>query len=265
MAFDTGRPFQSIGVNRNETLVVFFDGFIKNTTEGMIRTMLTDKKRWLSRYPDLEYFDGKEEQDLYNETMFYQPKDMLESISNGKVTETEIDEDISEILPRVVLKDSQMTTFEVALYKLIQVGFIQKCYIYREGEFYSNELTYCRTRYANYIEKFEFVDQVNLPDFLVKVHPTTIFINDPNFVFDYVVNHMTDDERLAQIYIILANFQMIQFNEEKNEFEYNKDLVDSIFAIGEDAVYGVSPMFNFQIEDVASTNTEEIKIEEEES
>lgn len=257
MTFDAGRPFQTIGVNRNETLLVFFDGFIKNTTEGMIRTMLIDKDKWLGKYPELEYYEGKSNQDIYNETMFYQPADMLESLSNGKVAEEDITKDIESILPLVKLKDSQLTTFEIALYRLIQVGFIKKCYIYREGKFFRNELVYCRTRYANFIEKFEFVDEVNLPDFIVKVHPTTIFINDPNFVFDYVVNKMTDDERLAQIYIILANFQMLQFNEQKNTFEYNQDLIQSIYSIGEDAVYGVMPMFNFQVDDVTSTDEEE--------
>ena len=47
MRFDVGLPLQSTDRSRDETFIVFFEGFIKNPSEGMIRTMLRDKDDWI--------------------------------------------------------------------------------------------------------------------------------------------------------------------------------------------------------------------------
>ena len=247
MNFDVAHPFVALD-QRDETFVVFFDGFIKNTTEGMIRTMLRDPDDWVEYYPHLLEYDDYTVEELYDHTMLYQPAEMLSLLSENERDEDDIQKDLDTILPEVFLGLSQDTTFEYTLFAMLKNAFVKKCYIYKEGIFYQNEIDFISIRYKEFADKMEFVDDVNFPDFLGKVDPTTIFLTDPAFLFDYLVNEMTPEEKNEKMFVLLAGYRVVEYNPESKIFEYTEEFQDLVKEINENDTCLIGGMFNFRIE-----------------
>lgn len=258
MRFDVGLPLQSADGSRDETFIVFFEGFIKNPSEGMIRTMLRDKDNWLFLYPHLKDFLGMTMVEIYENTMLFQPDEALKILSDNERTEEEISKDLEKIMPEIILENSLMTSFEFALFNLLKAPNIKKCYIYKEGTFYRNELGYVRRRFSDVFNKIEFVDEEPFIDLFNRVNATTIFLTDPAFVFDYVENQVPEEKSANTMFILLNSQQTVEMTNQ-GTMQYTLPFEEKLEEVNEEKEYGVSAMFNFPI---SEDDTEENENEE---
>lgn len=250
MRFDVGQPILSGDKSRDETFIVFFDGFIKNPSEGIMRSMLRDYEDWIFFYPKLEKYQDLSTEEIYDETMIVTPVQLLRALCDGVRTDEQIEEDLEKISQLVFVENSKMTTFEYSLYNLIQEAFLKKCYFYKEGKFTPNEIRYIRRKYRSVIEKIEIVDEVNFPSFIEEVNPTTIFINDPSFIFDYFAKEYDEDFQIGKLFIVLNSELTVHYNEQLKVLEYNPEFKKMVDKLNEESPFSISPMFNFRIEDV---------------
>ena len=82
--------------------------------------MLRDKDDWIFLYPDLQDFIGMTMDEIYENTMLFQPDETLRILSDGKRTDEEIANDLEKIMPKVILENSKMTSFEFALFNILK-------------------------------------------------------------------------------------------------------------------------------------------------
>lgn len=257
MRFDVGLPLQSADRSRDETFIIFFEGFIKNPSEGMIRTMLRDKDQWIFLYPHLKDFLGMTMDELYENTMLFQPDEALKILSDNKRTDDEITKDLEKIMPEVILENSLMTSFEFALFNLLKAPNIKKCYIYKEGSFYQNELKYIRSKFSGVFNKIEFVDEEPFTDLFDRANATTIFLTDPAFIFDYVENQVPEEKSANTMFIVLNSHQTVEMIE-NSAFQYTLSFEKKLKEVNEEKDYGVSAMFNFPIVENEDEKSEEV-------
>jgi hypothetical protein len=252
MRFDVGLPYQSTDQSRDETLIVFFEGFIKNPSEGMIRTMLRDEEDWIFFYPLLKTFEGMTMEELYENTMLFSTDQLLRIISEGKITDEEIQSDLETIMSDVILENSKLTSFEFALFNILGSGSTKECYIYKEGTFYSNEIHYIKNQFGPLMQKITLIDNMEFTELFHKVSPTTIFLTDPAFVFDYVENQVSEDESSKMMFIILNSTQTVELTEDGERFQYTEAFQNKMEESNQKRYYGVSAMFNLPMEESMS-------------
>ena len=255
MIFDPLAPIQSMDTERDrvERLLVSFEGFIKNQSEGLVRTMLSELDHWIDQYPLLEIYDDMTMEEIYDAVSLYQPYELLEEMSEHKRSQDEILQDLDTIMPQIFLENSHLTQFEYTLYRMLHENKIEYCCIYKEGPFYENELKYIQFKFKNVLEKIEFVDATPLPTIFHDIKPTTAFISDPSFVFGYIEEtYGENDEDIAgTMFIVLNNTDTVEMMNGE-VFVYTEKYKKSMIFVNEERHYGVASMFNFALQDTST-------------
>ena len=255
---DVGLPIQFPENARDEIFIVDFHGFVKNPSEGIIRTMLRDIDDWIERYPYLETFDGMTQDEIYENTMLMMPHNLLYALSNEKLSAEEIGEDLKIIEQDVILDNSKITTFEFCLYQMLHEKYVKKCYFFKDTEFYDNEINYIKRQYDDVIEKIECVSGGFLSLF-EKVNPTTICITDCDLVLDYIPTHYDKDKLDSMMFIVLNTIKNIEYSEENKLFVYRDNYIEKVKQMNDENDFGIASMFNFAL------NTEELEMEHSEN
>lgn len=254
MIFDPLAPIQSMDTDRDrvERLLVSFEGFIKNQSEGLVRTMLSELEHWVDRYPILSIYDDMTMDEIYDAVSLYQPYELLDEMCEHQRTQEEILQDIDTLMPQIFIENSHLTQFEYALYRLLHENKVEYCCIYKEGTFYENELKYLRFKFKDVIEKIEFVDNTPLPVIFHDIRPTTAFIPDPAFVFGYIEEIYGDEDTDIKgvMFIILNNTDTVEMMNGE-VFVYTDKYKESMTFVNENRHYGVASMFNFALQDTS--------------
>lgn len=252
MRTDVGLPVASIGPSRDETLIVYFDGFIKNVTEGVIRTMIRDEEDWIEKYPDLDSFDNMDQDELYDNTMIFSPEELMASIGKEGLTDEEILKDKYELISNVVLENSKITDFEFALYRLLQEDFVKKCYIYKEDQFDPTEIDYIETQYKDVFDKIELVcgGFLTLYD---EAKPTSIFTPDIDLVTKYLPEAYPDEELEDKLFVILNSLWNLTFVESTTgdgpgEFVHTTEFTKTLEELDDKHGMNITTMFNFALD-----------------
>lgn len=249
MRFDVCQPIMLNENSRDEIFIVFFDGFIKNTSEGILRSMIRDYDDWILLYPNLKDFQDKSMEELYDYTMIITPIRLLKILSNNSRSNDDIIKDLDKINELVFTDNSQLTTFEFTLYNILREKNIKNCYFYKEGKFTQNEINYIMHKYDSSKDKIEIVDETNFPSLVENTNPTTIFINDPSFIFDYFMTEYDMEFQLGKLFIVLNTDLTMHYDEDSNQIEYNDDFKKMVEEINEKSPFSICPMFNFRIEE----------------
>lgn len=265
MLGDVATPIRKIDNSREETILVSFEGFIKNASEGMVRTMLRNDEDWIERYPELTIFDEMTQQELYDNTMLFQPKELLYALSNEKATEEQIEEDLNTIMPDVLLQLSKITSFEFALYRLLSKKFVKKVVIWKEDSFYENEIQYLDHQFEEFLPKIEYMSG-GLITVMEEKKPTTVCITDIGFPLYYISEQ--EDQRLYDgvFFIILNSAHNVIYQEEVENFVYLEEFSERMKEINENdnIPYAISAMFNFVLDvDIEDDEEEEVETEKE--
>lgn len=258
MRFDVAQPILNEDSSRDEILLVPFEGFIKNSSEGILRTMLRDIDDWVLKYPEIRDYEGIPMEDLYENVMLLQPSEMLFFLANGERKIEDVEMDLIQLQKDTILSNSKITSFEYALYQLLETSIVKKCYIFKNGIFYDNEISYIEDRYEKNYSKIQLLDGMPFHTAFHKVNPTTIFLYDPSFVFDYVKNNVSDDDANAKMFIILNSLHTVEDLGNGN-FKYTEQFQESMNLINQTKPYGVTTLFNFQLDEPSEDGDEEDK------
>lgn len=245
MLSDVGNPLINIGKSRDETLIVYFNGFIKNTVEGIIRTMLRDEDIWMEEYPYLETFQKYDSDELYENTLLLNPVDILRFLSDNKKSDEEIQEDLTKIYPTIILENSKITTFEYSLFQLLKEKFVKKCIFYKEDEFYPNELYYIERNYHSVIDKIEFATG-GFVTLFNEVKPTTVFTSDKELIMKDMRYHCKDTMK-GCFFVLLNDLHNVVYNEENTSIDYTEAFQKAIEDINMNEEFLVSSMYNFSL------------------
>lgn len=249
MGFDVAMPIIASDHNRPETFLIPFEGFIKNSSEGLVRTMLREEDDWIGDYPKLSEYEELSMSELYNQTMLFQPEEMMQILSENKRPLEDIRNDLKKIQPYIIHGNSMITTFEFTLSRLLNDPMCRKCYIYKEGIWYGNEMIYLHSQYGSFGPKVSLIDQRPLENILQETNPTTIFLTDPAFLFDYVEKQVDPSSLEAVMFIILNGCQTVDLTDDEQRFVYTEKFEESMKYVNSKKPYGVTTMFNFAIED----------------
>ena len=153
---DIGLPVININKSRDEILIVYFDGFIKNASQGVLNTMIEDYDTWLDKYPNLEGTEKMSNDVIYSATMLFRPLDLLYSLCDGRLSIDEMTEDLNKIEKDIDWNKCDVTTFEYGLYNLLNEGFVKKCYIFKDTDFTEAEVEFIKRKYNDVLSKIEF-------------------------------------------------------------------------------------------------------------
>lgn len=255
MNIDLNHPFFHFDKNRKEVLVVEFDGFIKNISEGIIQYMMSEPEEWDEKYPKLyEFYDDLEFYVLYERTFLYDPFVVLRSISDDNVSDDTIFEDIEYLRQRAIIDNQCITKFEFALYRLLQEDFITKCYIIKGSQFYPNEKNYIYDMYDESIDKITLVEGGMLD--IIRDGATTIFVNDMDMLFDFIVKELTKEELQNKAFIVLNNYFNTEVDESSGLLKY---LFEKECEIANNSgIFTISRMYNeaIELDDDSSEDTD---------
>lgn len=246
---DMGLPIQSGGEYvRDEVFIVSFEGFIKNTCEGIIRTLCRDDEDWIERYPKLELFFSMDQDELYDNTLLYRPKELLYTLADDSVPYETVEEDYELLCKNVIFHNSKVTTFEFSLFQLLQESTIQKCYFYKESPFYQNEMDYIQSQYNDVISKIEFING-SLVEACKEIDTTSVFISDYKMMQDLVSN-LTLEKLSNKLFVILNSLSNVEYLEENDTFAYTDEFASFMMKINEDENidYAVTTMYNFALD-----------------
>lgn len=257
MKTDVGLPIRSAIASRDETLIVYFDGFIKNTSEGMVRTMLRDEDDWIDKYPRLIEFREMTQDEIYDNTILLTPDHLLSFLSDGQVTKEEIENDLDIICSDIILANSKITTFEYCLHTLLEEKNVKKCYIFKDTAFYGNEVKYIKKQFDTLMEKIEFVSGGFLTLF-EEINPTTIFLTDTNLVLDLIIPSYPETKLKGMMFVILNTMKNIVFDDSNGSFIHEKELLNRMEKENSKGIIGISTMFNFAL----STDEQDETIDE---
>lgn len=246
MSSEIGTPLISIGNSRDEIMIVFFDGFIKNPSEGIIRTMLRNQDDWIDKYPYLETFRQYNADELYHKTMIIPQKELLMSLTDKELTEEEIEKDIDTIKRNILIENSKITTFEFSLYQLMQESYIKKVFIYKDDNFYNYEVRYIKKNFSNVLGKIEIVSG-GLLTLFEEQNPTTICIPDKSFPMEFVPNTYQKEKTNGMFFICLNDIHNIIYKEENESYEYKKEFREKMLNINRNSGYVMSTMFNLPL------------------
>lgn len=240
---DVAHPMLDAG--RDEVLLVTFDGFIKNTCEGLIRTMLRDSDDWLEKYPNLEAYAPFDQDVLYENSMIFTPMDLLYMLSDGNLSDEELESDLNEILPVILLENSKITSFEFALYTMMKKTFVKKVYLYRETTFFENEFDYVEREFDEVIDKIDWICG-GILSVMEEIKPTTIFVADYE-----VVKAMRDlnQPNWDELMVLLLNTNRnMEYHEEGNQLSYTEEFLQLLKHINSNCTFGLAPMYNRPLE-----------------
>lgn len=234
--------------NRDEIFVVEYEGFIKNITEGILRAMLRDLEEWELKYPTLKEFENLTAEELYDQTLLFNPEEFLTLISDGKKPIEEIIQDVKELLPEVIITEQQTTVFEFALYRLLHEDFVKKCYIIKSSSFLEYEVDYIRTVYSDCIDKIEAGegDLLSLLSSEAK-DATTIFFSDVETLTKKFLDEFGFEGLEGKMFILrncLNNITFSQTQEDTVDLAY----VQELETLNEMGYFGVSRMFVTQMD-----------------
>jgi len=211
--------------------------------------MLKYEDDWIEKYPGLSMFNGMNGSEIYENTMLFSPMELLKSLSEGNLTEEQMEYDMNLILSNVKLTDSLMTSFEFALYQLLRQKFVKKCYIYKENSFFDNEILYLSEKYEDVIGKIELESGCPIDQLYDKIDATTIYTRDMGFIFDYVQNNVKEEKKSGQVFILLNTCQNMTYFEEVNSFFYDEEFYEKVKSSNAENPYTIYPTYNFQIDD----------------
>lgn len=242
--------------NRPEVLVVEYDGFIKNVTEGILRTMIRDVELWEDKYPGIVDYVEADQLTVYTATLIYSPILFLWLMSDQKLEFDIISKDLKIIEPDVLVDLQMITSFEYALYTTLQEAFVEKCYFIKTGTFYENELRYLEKAYSASISKISFYESSALP-FITNPEVTSIFMNDTMTLFDTLNDTKKDNSAVkGKLFILRNNSTNLEYDEANNQFIYLYD--KEIKEFNDLELYGISRMYNQSIDN----NTDDATIED---
>jgi len=242
---DPNQPIYNPSNNRPEVLVIEYDGFIKNITEGVLRTMLRDVDNWVTKYPLLNDFVELDQYEIYDTTLLFSPIDFLSYLSDGVRLEKEIEDDLKVIRPDVLIDLQIITSFEYAIHKTLEEPFVQRCYIIKSDPFYENELDYIRKAFNNVSSKVKLA-QASIYPFVKKSDVTSIFTTNTKLLLDVIMKEFTDDELKGKLFILSNNMSNLVFNDEEDAYDYL--FADEINVLNEKELFGITRMYNLPID-----------------
>lgn len=252
---DVALPIESVNSSRDEVLIVYFEGFVKNPSEGMIRTMLRDEEDWTALYPNLETFSEMSQDELYENTMLFLPEDLLYSLCDGKRTKDDILKDKEKIMQDVILENSSITSFEYSLYTLLHEEFVKKCYFFKDDTFYENEINYINSKYSDVDSKIEIVSGGFLTLF-EEVKPTTIFMIDFDLIFNYIANNYSPEELIDKVFVLLNTTHNVRYNDSDGSLNHDKEFEEIIQLLSDEKLMSITSMYNFQLESYLNRQTD---------
>lgn len=244
MNVDVSYPFNN-DKNRREILLVEYDGFIKNITEGILQYILSEPEEWDSKYPKLYDYEDLEFEEIYDQTFLYDPYVFLKSIADESLSDDQIFEDIEYLRSVSIIENQNITKFEFALYQLLQQKFVVKCFIIKGAPFYQNEKNYIREKYSDVLSKVTLVEG-GILDIIKNEFATTIFINDMDMLFEFIVKNLSKEELQNRVFIVMNNYFNTEYDEETGLLTYLYE--EECDIVNNSGVFAISRMYNEAIE-----------------
>jgi hypothetical protein len=239
-------PIYTGDKNRDEILLIEYDGFIKNISEGIIYVMLHSKEKWIEKYPNIIKFEGLDKNEIYENSVLYTPSLFLQSLSDYTLQDSIIQDDLSVIENEIDVINQCITVFECALFKLLHDDIVTKCFIVNQRGFRENEISYIRETYKDVFNKITLING-DIVSAFEKEDPTTIFLNDTDVLFGRFVNGLSDDKLKLKMFILRNTYENMVYSDEDKVYTYLYS--DIIKELNDRRIYGIGRMYTFHVDD----------------
>lgn len=232
---DLLHPHTSTLPNRNESIIVEYDGFINSLSERIIRLMEIDNNN-LEKYPMLAEVFKLSPVDIFTLANLYTLEDLDRVIFNGDLYKNKT-VDIEELLKMNIIEFQQKSVFEYSLYQLIQQKYVKNVSIIKKTDFFEYELEYLYRTFGEFENKLKLYvgDTVSI---VKDMDFTTIGTNDFSTISEII---KTKGEDAKKIFFILRNNSsnlivdpsseiQLKFKEDINKFIEEGFFISRFFA-----------------------------------
>ena len=232
--------------NRDEILLVEYEGFIKSITEGIVIAMILSKQKWENKYPKIKEFISVVNGEIFDMSSLYSPIEYLKILSGDELAIDEIEKDLEILSPINIIRFQQSTLFDFALRNLIQEKFIKRCHIVKSTPFYNHEIKYLEKAFAHQIDKIDIVSGTTLEAF-EEYSPTTCFTNSLDSITRVI--EYASNLSLKNIFFVLRNTsETVYYSQEDRLFKYHTGVINKIEIWNKSKQFYVAPMYSFRHE-----------------
>lgn len=147
---DLLHPLTSKLPNRNESIIIEYDGFINSLSERVVRLMELDANN-LSKYPMLKEVFKLNPTDVFNLANLYTMEDLDKIIFNKDIEKNNII--LKELMKMNIIEFQQKALFEYSIYQLLQQKYIKNVSIIKKDDFFEYELDSIYSTFGEYGKK----------------------------------------------------------------------------------------------------------------
>jgi len=226
------------GNNRDEIILVEYDGFIKNKTEAILLSMISTKQIWIDKYPGINKYENISSDQIYQDSFLKLPESLLYNLSNKSLSIKTIKDDIDKLQKIDILQCQRFTIIEFAIKTLLLEKFVKTVYIIKEEDYTSKELLYLKNNYEIFEDKIKILCGNTLEAFSM-CKPTTYFTNSL-----YKIENIIKDESITDKLFILRNTEdILNYNESTNIFTLKPEILSKIENINKEKKNYIGTVF----------------------
>lgn len=142
-------PLQPVsGKNRNESILVEYEGFVKNVTEALIEQMQMYGDEMGAKYPKIKDYWHMNAFPRYIATVNFTPFEFLTILNDNNHSEEEIKEDIQKVAGENVISVLTDTAIEWALERMQFADFTKEISFVKNGQVFKHEYDYLKRRFG---------------------------------------------------------------------------------------------------------------------
>jgi len=208
---------QPIGKNnRNEHILVEYEGFIHSTAENLIIALEDHLDDVISSYPKLKNYIFLPPDELYNSVMYYEAEQLLDILTNEDYTPESIEKTcLSLITEKDRVSALHNTFFNESLINLSEMDYVKSITIIKGIDYTETDINNIKAEYNQNINKINIITG-NIVTYY-KNHPeiTTVLLGNPEDL-KYLIEYENKEHLSKTLFILRNNVDTLTFPKSSN-------------------------------------------------
>jgi len=212
------------GNNREERILVEYDGFIKCLSEAVIYNLLLNKSKYINKYPLLKLYEQFNSYELYDNCFLYTPEYLLYYLSECNIEKETLAEDLFTLLRTSVLGYQEDVLFEYGLHNLLQQDYVSSVHIVNRYLYNEYDINRFKFIFPSTTNKIKIMESDDIFTLINQNDYTTIFMNDVTELLQ-MPSKIKAPKNLQSILFILRNVDdNIRYEGTEIKYNYESEL-----------------------------------------
>lgn len=190
--------------NRDEVFLIEYEGFIRNTAEGLIRSLQLNITENLQKYPKLSEYNDLTPDELYHKVMYYAGEQLLDILCENNKSIPEIISLYQSIMePNDIISYLHDTIYYRMLMNLSEKKFMKSIHIIKHTKYTPTDISMFNNDFHENSNKLHIYNGDTVHFYMAHPEITTVMLND-TVDLDNLLSH-ADKEHLKNTLFILRN------------------------------------------------------------